>query len=416
MIRVEDDIRTRKVTEEAVAAGLAAKGESTRVALLTVSHGFSDFYATVFTPLFATFQSALGVSLAQMSLLPAFGAVFNSMIQPLFGLLGDRMDRWLLAGVGMLLSALFAGLLGFAGGFWTLAVLLMLSGLGVAAFHPAAGSEVTRGFKGNPASTMSAFLTGGSVGLALAPLVSTRLVQGYGIQGLWVLSLPGCLLGIYLILQAGSSPSVPRATRVNAFRELRELAHPGHSVFWIHWGAAIIRSFVVVSFNTYVSVIALHKGWDKVACGSAMSFMFLLSTVGLLVGGYASSRWSAKGIIFWSSVAACPFYVLFVELGGIACALSYAMAGFVMALGTAVNVVEAQKSRPSCAGVISGAMMGFAWGVAALLQPAVAFLAEIHDIEYGLECAALAAVVGGFVVLLLEEEDADTKSVVPATG
>lgn len=375
--------------------------ERKRVFFLSVCHTFSDFYATVFVPLLYTFQTALGVSLGKISLLPALSAMFTSLIQPAFGLVGDRLNKRVVAGVGILCSALFVGMLGLTREFWVVAMLLVLSGLGVAAFHPSAGAEVTKGFRGNPASRMSVFLMGGSIGLAIAPVASTMVVARLGLGSLWMLALPGCVLGALMVVWRGKEEEVVTIREKEAWEEMREFVKGASRDFWIHWVSAVIRSFVIVSFNTYVSVIGVHKGWGEEACGRALSVFLLSSTGGLVVGGRLSRAFTARGLIFWSSLGAVPFYFLYTELGGVWAVVNFGAAGFVLALGTAVNIVEAQKTRPSSAGVISGAMMGFSWGIAGMFQPVVAVLAGVFDIEFGLEVAAVGSVVAGCVILLL---------------
>src|SRR5439155_27325604 len=90
-----------------------------------------------------------------------------------------------LAGVGIGIAAAMPS-------YWLVVVLVVVSGLGVAAFHPE-GSKFAAYTSGEKrASGMSAFSIGGNVGFALGPIVATPLVLALGLGGGLLLALP-CL-------------------------------------------------------------------------------------------------------------------------------------------------------------------------------------------------------------------------------
>ena len=75
------------------------------------------------------------------------GAAFSiatALPQPFFGYLGDRFGRRTLAVGGMLVSAVFVSVIGFAPSYWALLGLLLVGGLGGAAFHPPGASYAVR--------------------------------------------------------------------------------------------------------------------------------------------------------------------------------------------------------------------------------------------------------------------------------
>jgi len=106
--------------------------------MLVLGHALSDFHATIFTPLVETFRSGLGLTVVGVSAIGALLGVFGSTVQPLMGIWSDRADRGKLAAVGLLVPAVFFGLIGFAPNVAALGLLLAIGALGVSAFHPSA--------------------------------------------------------------------------------------------------------------------------------------------------------------------------------------------------------------------------------------------------------------------------------------
>src|SRR5919199_1957320 len=99
----------------------------------------------------------------------------------------------LLAGVGMALAAV-------APSYWLVLVLVVVSGLGVAAFHPE-GSKFAAFVGGRRrASAMSLFSIGGNLGFALGPTVATPLVLAFGLEGGLLLAVP-CIAVALALLQ-----------------------------------------------------------------------------------------------------------------------------------------------------------------------------------------------------------------------
>ena len=92
------------------------------------------------------------------------------------GLLVDRVQRPSLVVVGPLLTICAMSLIGRVGTFEQLVLLMLVSGLGTALFHPAAAALVATGSVNNRGLVMAFFSAGGTLGGALAPLLIVTAV------------------------------------------------------------------------------------------------------------------------------------------------------------------------------------------------------------------------------------------------
>lgn len=114
-----------------------ALSRTTRVnILLGNGHFLSHFYSLCLPPLFIAWQSAFGVSFAELGLAVALMSGASAVFQTPVGFLVDRYGarRFLIGGA--LLMSLCITTMGFATSFWQILLLAPLSGMGNSVFHP----------------------------------------------------------------------------------------------------------------------------------------------------------------------------------------------------------------------------------------------------------------------------------------
>jgi MFS transporter, FSR family, fosmidomycin resistance protein len=111
--------------------------------------------------------------------------VSSSIVQPAFGLWSDaRGALWLLP-AGVLLAGAGMAAATVAPNYPLLVVAVLVSGLGVAAYHPEGSKFASYVSGARRASGMSLFSIGGNMGFALGPLVASFAIVtlGLGLEG-----------------------------------------------------------------------------------------------------------------------------------------------------------------------------------------------------------------------------------------
>src|SRR5205823_14056535 len=125
--------------------------------------------------------------------------ISSRVIQPLFGHLSDRISLPWLMPLGPALGGLGVALAGLAPSYALTFAAVVVSGLGVAAFHPE-GSRFANYVSGaRRASGMSLFSVGGNIGFALGPVVVTPLLLAFGLHGTVFLIVPTWLMAAVLL-------------------------------------------------------------------------------------------------------------------------------------------------------------------------------------------------------------------------
>ncbi len=374
---------------------------STSIVLLTFAHLFNDFYAGFLIPLLSYFQTSLHLTITQVSVLPTVLAVFGSILQPVFGFLGDRFDKKHFFVVsGVLCSAIFLSSICFAPNFIVLALMLMIGASGVAAFHPNGAASVAALSDNKSTFVMSVFLMVGCIGLAGAPFVITLIVSLHGFSKLWLLSLPGVILALILIKMPGIPGNQNNNTSLSGLKVLfARTSWP----LWVMFLIMFTRSVVITSFISFMSILFTEKGISMQKGGIAISIFLISGSVGGLLGGYLADRINRKIVIACSSIFACPLLLWFLNSSGTLSIVLLGASGMVIFAATAINVLIVQRLCPNMTSAVSGISMGLVWGSAGLMLPIIGHIADHYSMATSLGVVAYLAPIAGLLVFLLPD-------------
>jgi FSR family fosmidomycin resistance protein-like MFS transporter len=325
-------------------------------------------------------------SYAAASTLVLGATIASSIVQPAFGHLSDRRSLPGLMPAGLLLAGVGIGLVGVAGSFgWTLAA-VVLSGLGVAAFHPE-GSRFANYLSGaRRASGMSLFSVGGNAGFALGPALTTPLVLAFGLPGTLWLMLP---LGLMAAAVAAELPRLVRFRPEHPRGAVAGAAADRVGAFVRLGGVVSVRSFVYFGLVTFVPlnyVGELHS--SKAAGNTALTVMLVGGALGTLAGGPLADRFGRRRVIVGSMMLLPPLIAGFLVCGPALATVMIGVIGAVTIATFSVAIVMGQEYLPSRLGVASGVTLGLSIGIGGFGAPLLGLVADAHGVRAALEVVA----------------------------
>jgi FSR family fosmidomycin resistance protein-like MFS transporter len=337
-----------------------------------------DGYGNIFAPLLPLLITQMNLSLAAAGTLQMCFQIASSVAQLGFGHVADRWRPRLLLLAGPLISVSILSLIGLASNPWLLAMVLVVGGLGGAAFHPPAAALVHRFSGTQKGLSMSVHITSGTLGQAFAPLLFAPFVQRFGLQATPLLMLPAlALLTTWLL------PRLPRVERlqeqneVSGFAALRPYAKPLTLLYLI----VVLRTLTALSYSTFVPVMLTRRGMSLAEAGTAAAVYLCAVGAGGFIGGPLADRWGPRRVIILSLVSAVPFLTVAPSLEAWNLVAVLAVGGFLLQSTLPVNVTFGQALAPISAATVSSLMMGFAWGTGGLSVPIVGLVADRIGIE-----------------------------------
>src|SRR3954470_1914911 len=228
------------------------------------AHFMVDGYGNIYAPLLPLLIPKLHLSLAAAGTLTMLYQMAASVAQVGFGHVADRWRPRALVMAGPVVAVLVLSLVGTAPSVPWLAAILVVGGLGAAAFHPPAAALAHRLGGARPGLAMSVHITGGTLGFSLGPLLFAPFAERFGIEWTPLLAIPG-LLVIALFLR--HVPAFPQHHgERSSFASLRPYARPLGLLYLI----VVLRTLTSLSFATFVPVMMTRRGLSLAEAGFAV--------------------------------------------------------------------------------------------------------------------------------------------------
>jgi MFS transporter, FSR family, fosmidomycin resistance protein len=279
-----------------------ALSRTTRVNfLLGNGHFLSHFYSLCLPPLFLAWQSAFGVSFAELGLAVALMAGASATLQTPVGFLVDRYGaRPFLIG-GALLMSLCITAMGFATSFWQILLLAPLSGIGNSVFHPADYAILSGSVDKDRMGRAFALHTfSGNLGFAAAPPVMALLATAMGWRaGLIVVGLLGVPVAVSIMLQSGILKDQARPEPSHAVPALSGRALLTSRTMLLFFGFFLLGSMAGAGVQSWlITILHTVKGMALEVASSALTGYMAGSTVGVLVGGWFADTYKRHVLSF----------------------------------------------------------------------------------------------------------------------
>ena len=368
------------------------------IALACLSHTIVDGSQNILPVVLPLLVDRLHLSYGQVGMAAALLNVSSSVIQPGFGWISDRCPtRWFMP-VGIAWTGLFMSVVGLVPSYPMLLLVLVLTGLGTAAFHPIASIAVTHASGDRRGFGMSFFSAGGNLGFAIGPVVAAWLMTWLGLQGTVLIIIPGLLMAAAMYIWRGEFGS---PAPVHGAHE-RQARGP------IPWGrlsrlCAIItlRSWGYSGLVVFIPLLLHEQGVSLSLAGRALFVFLFFGALGGMLGGHLSDRIGRQQVIVVSLVSFPLLMAAAMRLSGPLSWLFLAIAGISLLASFSVTVVFAQELLPQHLGVASGLTFGLSFGAGGVGVGLSGLLADLFGLQTSVWLLVLLPGIAGLIALTL---------------
>ena len=375
------------------------------MALLATAHLADDVNQSFIPALLPYLIVWRGLSHTEAGLLVLAQAISSSVVQPAIGHLADRRSMpWLIA-VGLMLAGGGVAAVGFMP---TLPLMLagaLVSGFGVAAFHPEAARFANYVAGAKKASGIRWFAAGGNVGFAIGPLFATAAIAAWGLPGTLAAAAPVTLVGAIVLVEM---------RRLRAFIPAHATSRTGQGTD--DWPAfsklaafVTVRAMAYFGFIAFVPLYVVEVLHGTPAVGDALLTAFLGAGVaGTLSGGPIADRFGRRTVMVWSTALAALMTVLLVAFthnGNLLLAIPLLIVtGFVFVASQSAFIVLGQEYLPNRMGLASGVTLGLAVSLGGAFAPAMGAIADAFGVTATILTAGGLSVLAALISLTLPGE------------
>lgn len=359
----------------------------------------------------------------------------SSIIQPLFGLMADRLSKPWLIPLGVFLAGMGLAAVGFMSSYWAIFAAIGLSGVGAALFHPE-GARFANKVSGKSKGTgMSIFSIGGNAGFVIGPLLATFFLSWLGMPGTFIFGLLATVMASILLLLimrmvAPEAAAAAQRTATAAYGAQQAgtqgkdaSGQPGGATpdaeggeapqnNWHEFskltGAIIARSILFVGFNTFIPLYWVNGfGQSKTAGAVALTIFCTFGVASNILGGVLADRHGFRVIVRLGFALMTPAVLAFGLLPNLYAAYALLpLLGFVLYAPFSSLVVLGQTYLARNIGFASGITLGLATSLGGIFAPLLGWIADNHGLPRTFQCLAVVALIGTVFAFALREHAA----------
>jgi MFS transporter, FSR family, fosmidomycin resistance protein len=381
--------------------------------VLSFGHLATDICQSALPAILPFLQTKLLLSYTMLGTILFASNITSSVIQPLFGYMSDQKEKAIFLPLGCVCAGLGLSLLAIPDRYELVLLLVIVSGLGIASYHPE-GFKTARFFTGDKmARGLAVFTVGGNIGLALGPMAALFIVTYFGLDYLPLIMVFSV---IFLFLLLWTRHSLVQARPAPVSKGSVQTSNPKGAYLPVGLTIAtvIMRSWTHFGLMAYIPLYYInYLKWDPLYAGTLVSVFLVGGAVGTLAGAPLADRWGHKRYLVLSLALTSIMFPLIFVTHGIMLFASLGAIGMVLISSFTVTMVMAQEMLPRNLGVASGLMAGFAIGTGGIGVTILGVIADHFGLPVAFKSIMLLPVMGLLISFFIRYP---VKTLVERTG
>ncbi|WP_206812930.1 MFS transporter [Paradesulfitobacterium ferrireducens] len=373
--------------------------------LLSIGHLIVDLGQGVLPILTPLLAQNFHLSYFQIGTITLAFTFSSAIIQPVFGVLSDRYSMPWLMPLGLFLSGFGLALTGIIHSYGLLLLVILLSGIGVAGYHPE-GSKVAHyvSEEGKAGVSMAVFSVGGNLGIGLGPMLGMFVLSFNGLGSIHGVMIPG-LLGALLFMFF--HPKIKKILAQHSLQQKKSTAQTaaggnrlGSFTFLMLY--VTIRSWIHAGLIYFIPFY--FPGFKGIAEPEYLVSTFLLAgALGTVLGGPFADRFGGRSGLLVSMIISLMAIYPFVHLSGTWLPVLAFIVGASLISTFSTTVVFGQSLFPENIGLASGLLLGFGVGMGSIGVTLLGAVADRMGLPFVMNVISLLPVLGIILAFTLPD-------------
>lgn len=384
--------------------------------ILSLGHLIVDISQGILPILTPLLAQSLDLNYFQIGTIALAFTMSSAIIQPVFGVLSDRYSMPWLMPLGLFLSGFGLAIIGMVNSYELLLFSVLLSGIGVAGYHPE-GSKLAHfvSEKNKAGSSMAVFSVGGNLGFGLGPMVAMFFLSFDGLNTIHGVMIPGLLAALVFVfllpkfkrilnenLQKAKKNKVNSINTNNRAASLVVLMLYVTVRSWIHSGIVYFIPFYFPAFRGIAEPEYL------------ISIFLIAGAVGTILGGHFADRFGGRSGLLASMIISLIAIYPFLKLSS-----SYWLSILAFIVGASListfstTVVFGQRLLPNNIGLASGLLLGFGVGMGSIGVTLLGAIADYAGLPFIMNIICLLPILGIALGLVLPDDRAQKSNFRP---
>ncbi|NLP31232.1 MAG: MFS transporter [Clostridiales bacterium] len=378
--------------------------------ILSAGHLIVDLGQGILPIIMPLLTDKLNLSFLQVGVVALTFTFSSAIIQPVFGVLSDRFSMPWLMPLGLFLSGFGLALTGIISSYQLLLLAVLLSGIGVAGYHPE-GSKLTHlvSKEGKAGTSMSIFSVGGNLGFGIGPMLAMFFLSFSGLKSITGVIIPGLVAAIvFLFLMPKFSRILKENSSKEKTKEVTEIISDDKKqskkisllflIFyvvvrsWIHAGLIYFIPFYFPTFRGITEPEYL------------VSIFLIAGAIGTIIGGPFADRFGGRNGLVLSMIISLIGIFPFLYLGGKAISIFAFIVGASLISTFSITVVYGQKLLPNNIGLASGLVMGLGVGTGSVGVTLLGYIADLFGLPVAMNIISFLPILGLILAFVLPND------------
>lgn len=373
--------------------------------LLSMGHLIVDLGQGVLPILTPLLAQNFNLSYFQIGILTLAFTFSSAIIQPVFGVLSDRYSMPWLMPLGLFLSGFGLALTGIIHSYGLLLLVILLSGIGVAGYHPE-GSKVAHyvSEEGKAGVSMAVFSVGGNLGFGLGPILGMFILSFNGLGSIHGVIIPG-LLGTVIFLFF-----LPKMKKILAEKIPKQKKSTVQSAAGGNKRGSFTFLMLYVTIRSWIHAGLIYfipfyfPGFKGIAEPEYLVSTFLLAgALGTVLGGPFADRFGGRSGLLVSMIISLFAIYPFVHLSGTWLPVLAFIAGASLISTFSTTVVFGQSLFPDNIGLASGLLLGFGVGMGSIGVTLLGAVADRLGLPFVMNVISLLPLLGIILAFTLPD-------------
>ena len=340
-----------------------------RAIIISSAHATHDTYSGFIAPLLPFLIERLSLLKAEAGL---FILVYQgvSVLQPVIGHIGDRINLRKYALVAPAVTAVFISLLGTAPTFSVALLYCLIAGISSATLHAILPALVSSLSGDNVGKGMSIWMVGGELGLMFGPILITAVVVTFSMQATPWLMLGGIIVSFVLSILlkdlAYHNSSTKQQSRIPA-KDLVTILLP-------LVGISTMRSLLRSASLLFLPVFLIENGASVWFAGISFSIVQGIGMIGTILGGFLSDRLGNRITLFLSLTLSALAMLAFSSSQGITQMVLLSILSISSLMVVPVGLAIVHRSFPENRSLANGLYLALLFGINALAGVGTGFM------------------------------------------
>jgi len=371
-----------------------------KITTISVGHFFHDVYSAFLAPILPLLIEKLGISLSMAGLLDVIRKI-PTLLNPLVGLMADKMSVKYFVILTPAITAISMSLLGLAPSYGILFILLFVAGISSTLFH-VPSPVLIKDFSGNKVGTgMSFFMFGGELARTIGPLLITGAISLWGLEGSYRVMPLGIIASIILFIKLKDIAPINRSIAKGELKGVKDTVREFIPFFAAISGFLLFRAGMKTALTLYLPIYLTGKGESLWIASVSLSILQLAGAAGIFGVGNLADKISHRNTLLLTAILSPIVMVVFISSSKIMMIPVLILMGVVLFASGPVLLAIVQETNSKRPAFVNSIFMTISFGISSLMVLVIGILGDNFGLDLTFKiCAGLALLSVPFIFML----------------